>query len=193
MLDLTLIFLRDQINSYLMGTIQSEKVVIGHLVNANGQNNIGEIGLTLINIEEEPSLKNKYPYHRISDEEIHKIHPPVHLNIYVLVSAFFGDNEESYKEALKNLSRVIRFFQAKPVFNHQNSPELSADVERIFVELYTLNLEQQNNLWASLGAKYLPSVIYKVRYLEIMRSNIVAGGPPIEEVIVNTKEFEEKL
>lgn len=192
MIDQTLLFLRDQINAYLMEIIQSEKVVLGHLVNINGQINVSEIGLTLINIEEEPALKNKNPYRRVSDDEISKIHPPIYLNLYVLISAYFGDSEENYKEALKNLSRVIRFFQAKPLFNHQNSAGLDPDIEKVLVELVTFSFEQQNNLWASLGGKYLPSVIYKIRPVEIVRESILSSGPPIDEVFVVPKRMDKK-
>lgn len=192
MIDLALVFLRDQINAYLMETIQTEMVVLGHLVNVNGQTNVSEIGLTLINIEQETALKNTNPYRRVSDDEISKIHPPVYLNLYVLVSAYFGDTEENYREALKNLSRVVRFFQAKPMFNQQNSPGLDPEIEKIVVELVTFSFEQQNNLWAALGGKYLPSVIYKVRPVVIERDMTISTGPPIDEVIVNTKKMEEK-
>ncbi len=192
MIDLALVFLRDQINAYLMETIQTEMVVLGHLVNMNGQTNVSEIGLTLINIEQETALKNTNPYRRVSDDEISKIHPPVYLNLYVLVSAYFGDTEENYREALKNLSRVVRFFQAKPLFNQQNSPNLDPEIEKIVVELVSFSFEQQNNLWAALGGKYLPSVIYKIRPVVIERDMTISTGPPIDEVIVNTKRMDEK-
>lgn len=191
MIDQTLIFIRDQINNYLMEIIHSKKVTLGHIVNQNGQTNIGEIGITLINIEEEASLKNKNPYQKIDEQNIAKINPPVYLNLYVLISAYFGDTEENYKEALKNLARVIRFFQGKPVFNHQNSPDIDPAIEKILVEMVSLSFEQQNNLWSSLGGKYLPSVIYKIRPIEMLRETMVASGPRIEEVIVNTAKMEE--
>lgn len=191
MIDQTLIFIRDQINDYFEASIQSKKAVLGHLVNNSGQTNVSEIGLSLINIEEEPALKNKKPYRRISDDEISKIHPPVYLNLYLLVSAYFGDTEENYKEALKNLGRVISFFQAKPVFNHTNSENLNPDIEKVVTELVTMTFEQQNNLWASLGGKYLPSVIYKIRPVEVVRDHVISTGPPIKEIIVKTEEEEE--
>lgn len=59
----------------------------------------------------------------------------------------------------QTLSFIISFFQNKNVFNHQNSPELDEKIEKIIVDLYTLNLEQQNHLWGALGAKYMPSVV----------------------------------
>jgi hypothetical protein len=192
MIDQALIFIRDQINDYFMEIIHVKKVVLGHVVNLNGQTNISEIGLTLINIEEEPSLKNKNPYIKISEFDIAKINPPIYLNLYILISAYFGDTEENYKEALKNLSRVVRFFQGKPVFTHQNSPDLDDGIEKILVEMVSLSFEQQNNLWSSLGGKYLPSVIYKIRPIQMMRTGMLDVGPRIEEVILNTAKMEDK-
>jgi hypothetical protein len=192
MIDQTLTFIRDQINDYLEETIQSKKAVLGHVVNLSGQTNVSEIGLTLINIEEEPALKNKSHYRRISDDEISKYHPPVHLNLYLLISAYFGDTEENYREALKNLARVVRFFQAKPVFNQTNSEGLDPSIEKVITEMVTLGFEQQSNLWSALGGKYLPSVIYKIRPVEVARDNTISTGPPIREVIVNPPNEEEE-
>ena len=192
MIDQALIFIRDQINDYFLEIIHAKKVVLGHVVNMNGQTNISEIGLTLINIEEEPSLKNKNPYIKISEFDIAKVNPPIYLNLYILISAYFGDTEENYKEALKNLSRVVRFFQGKPVFTHLNSPELDEGIEKILVELVSFSFEQQNNLWSALGGKYLPSVIYKIRPIQIMRTGMLEVGPRIEEVIVNTAKMEDE-
>lgn len=190
MIERSLVFLRDQINAYLFGIINSNKVALGHLLNQSGQNNIDEIGLSLINIQEEPSTRNKNPYKKLSDESIAKKNPPIDLNVYVLVTSYFGDTEENYREALKNLSRVVRFFQGKNVFNQQNSPGLDEDIEKIVVELVSLSFEQQNNLWASLGGKYLPSVIYKVRLIEIERDEILSEGPPIEEIEVKSEKMD---
>ena len=192
MIDQALIFIRDQINDYFLEIIHAKKVVLGHVVNMNGQTNINEIGLTLINIEEEPSLKNKNPYIKISEFDIAKINPPIYLNLYILISAYFGDTEENYKEALKNLSRVVRFFQGKPVFTHLNSPELDEGIEKILVELVSFSFEQQNNLWSALGGKFLPSVIYKLRPIEMVRPGMLEVGPRIEEVIVNTAKMEDE-
>ncbi len=192
MIDQTLIFIRDQINDYLEETIQSKKAVLGHLVNGSGQTNVSEIGLTLVNIEEEPALKNKTHYRRVSNEEISKFHPPVHLNLFVLVSACFGDTEENYKEALKNLARVVRFFQAKPVFHHNNSHGLDPAIEKVIIEMVTLSFEQQSNLWSSLGGKYLPSVLYKLRPVEVARDVTISTGPPIKEIIIKSEKEEEE-
>ena len=192
MIDQALIFLRDQINDYFMEIIHTKKVVLGHVVNQNGQTNVSEIGLTLINVEEESSLKNKNPYLKISEHNIAKINPPVYLNLYILIPAYFGDTEENYKEALKNLSRVVNFFQGKPLFNHENSPGLDEGIEMIHVDLVSLSFEQQNNLWSSLGGKYLPSVIYKVRLLEMVRESMLSSGRRIEEVILKTTKMEDE-
>lgn len=191
MIEKALVFLRDQINDYLFGIISSNKVVLGHLLDQSGQNNVSELGLSLINIQEEATTKNNPPYKKISDEIIAKKNPPIYLNVYIMITAYFGDTEENYREALKNLSRVVRFFQGKYVFNKDNSPSLDESIEKLLVEPVSLSFEQQNNLWASLGAKYLPSLIFKVRMIEIERDVILSQGPPIEEIEIKTEEMDE--
>lgn len=191
MIEKALVFLRDQINAYLFGIINSNKVALGHLLNQSGQNNVNELAISLINLQEEPVLKNKPPYKKISDVITAKQNPPIHLNLHIMISAHFGDTEENYREALKNLSRVIRFFQGKYLFNHANSPGLDENIEKLLVEMVNLSFEQQNNLWASLGAKYMPSVIFKVRMVEIERDEIISQGRPIEEIEIQTDKMDE--
>ena len=43
-------------------------------------------------------------------------------------------------------------------------------IEKLIVEMISLTFEQQNHMWGTLGAKYLPSVLYKVRMLVVQRS-----------------------
>ena len=69
-------------------------------------------------------------------------------------------------EALKYLSAVIGFFHAKPVFNSNNSPELGdKEIQKLIFDLYHQDSNAKNNLWSTLGAKYMPSIMYKVRLL----------------------------
>jgi Pvc16 N-terminal domain len=77
---------------------------------------------------------------------------------------------KNYKTALEFLSAALRLFQSRNVFTPVDTPSLDGTVERLIVELYSLDFEQQNHLWASLGAKYMPSIMYKVRMLTIQES-----------------------
>ena len=108
--------------------------------------------------------------------------------LYVL----FSVNRDYTDDALRYLSYVMQFFQHKNVFSPQNSPGLFTDtmlpVQQISSELVTLNFEQVNHLWASLGGKYLPSVLYKIRQVVIDDRFVQNGGGIILEIETIAKD-----
>ena len=85
--------------------------------------------------------------------------------IAVLFSAYFKPG--NYTEALRFLSFVIAYFQYKNVFTRANTPQLDAGIDKLIFEMANISPEQLNNIWASLGAKYMPSVVYKMRMVTI--------------------------
>lgn len=143
--------------------IAEDRVVVSGLVNQDGSLAVKDdnrIILSVVMIQEEKMgvYKNAGP-----------IPPggvkPIHLNLYLLFSASF--NEKLTLEALKFLSATIAFFQNKPVFTSSNSSTLGAGLDKISFEISNMNVQEQSNLWSALGAKYLPSVLYKVRVVTI--------------------------
>jgi len=121
------------------------------------------------------------------DGTIQIIRPEVKLNLYLLFTAYFPSD---YFEALKMLSLVIGFFQKRNTFNTSNSPGLDSKIKDMNLELYTLNMEQQNHLWGSLGAKYTPSVLYKMRLISISDDEIDGTQEPITEIFINEDKQE---
>ncbi len=116
----------------------------------------------LINIEEEKTLRPPNRYEGVIIDGIQsKIHPPLNLNVSVLFVSRFAD----YQQALKFLSLTIRFFQRNPIFDHFNTPTLNPDIERLRIELATLAMPQQHELWSLLRTTYMPSVLYKLGIL----------------------------
>ena len=91
--------------------------------------------------------------------------PPIYMNLYVLFSASF--NEKLNQEALKFLSAVVGFFQSKQVFTPDNTPELPNTIEHLSLQIKNQTFQEQSNMWAFLGAKYMPSILYKVRIIAI--------------------------
>lgn len=143
---------------------------------------VGNVVMTVVNIEEENTLKNNTPYIR-RGEKIEKQNPIVFINLYVLISSPI----DPYDKALLRISEVIRFFQGKSVFTPEGNiaSNFPDQVEKIMLELFTLNFEQVNHLWGILGGKYLPSVMYKLRLLPIL-SNKKQNVHPIEEIAANS-------
>lgn len=136
-----------------------------------------KILLTLVNIQEENTLKN-LPAQRLDSfaKQTEYRNPAVNLNLYIL----FSVTNNNYQNALLYLSRIISFFQGKRIFTNQNTPVPSAtpsieDMEnfRLIMDLYSPNFEETNYLWGTLGGKQFPSVLYKVRLVEIEREDLV--------------------
>jgi hypothetical protein len=172
MIDKALKFLQTEIGKYLekikLKNPSEEKVHLKSLVEYDGNIAIppNSLGISLINIEEERVVKSQNSVLRTSEGHISHINPEIKLNLYILISAYFND----YATGLEYLSGAVRFFQGTNVFTHQNTPSLDPSIQKLIIELYTLNFEQQNHLWGSLGAKYLPSVVYKVRMIVIQEA-----------------------
>jgi len=138
--------------------------------------------LTLVNLDEEKTLKNNSHYVK-QGETIMQRNPILYLNLYILLSCAHDD----YEEALKRISEAISFFQSKYIFTPENAevPFPENDVEKIVIDLFSMNFEQINNLWSILGGKYLPSVLYKLRLIPVQASE-PKGARVIKAIRDNT-------
>jgi hypothetical protein len=165
MIDKTLIFLKDELNAYvkLKQSVTTDVVFISSLVKQSGEKDLADnsLGMMVVSIEEERMFRSQAPMQVQTGNTWALSNPELKLNLFVLLCA----NYTSHTEALKQLSNAMLYFQGHTSFDNQTYPALGDDIERITTELYALNFEQQNQLWASLGAKYMPSVLYKVRML----------------------------
>lgn len=195
MIDKALDFLTKEIDSYL--TLQAGPPVSGAwIVLSNVATESGNwaipndtLGLSLINIEEERVFKDQNTTFRDESGKVQYYNPELKLNLYVLVTARFvnadgagGSNAGlQYMEGLNRLSHVISMFQGKNVFTPDNSPGLYAPLQKLVVELYSYSFEQQYNFWAVIGAKYLPSVLYRVRLVTFQEARIADSQVPIVE------------
>ena len=179
--------LKGQIHQYFkslpdLNVTSNETVSVTALVKEDGSVAIPKenLGLTLINIEEEKIHRDETAIHKTPDGIVMNINPELKLNLYILVAANFA----SYTTGLKFLSAALSFFQSKNVFTSSNTPELNPQIEKLIVELHTMGLEQQNHLWGYLGAKYLPSICYKVRMLVIQEDQVLDQQPGIGEMSI---------
>lgn len=146
------------INDYIKNRFSTveDKVVVSNLVNPDGSVAVTEpdkIILSLVNLQQETvSQRSKGGANR-----------PVNLNIFILFSASF--EEGNYLEGLRYLSGVISFFQANKVLTHGNTPDMDTELERLTFEIVNQDLQNQSYLWGTVGAKYMPSILYKVRMI----------------------------
>jgi hypothetical protein len=189
MIDRALILLKDELTAYLIskGDNAANVVVdnIGLSETSSGTALVDNIVISLVNIEEESTLKNQSPLKRFPFGGAIYENAPVYLNLYVLITSnYFGDG---YLLALKRLSLIIQFVQSKNTFSSAAASSGSTDPDnkqevRFTMELYTLTFEQINHLWGSLGGRQAPFAMYKLRLVAITEHAIVREVPLIEEV-----------
>ncbi len=177
--------LRSETSDYLKSlpelNITGNKIVaLSNVAKEDGAIAIPEnsLGLSLANIEEERVVRDLQSHRSHADGSISHINPEIRLNLFILFTANFTD----YKTSMQFIAGVVRFFQRKNVFTPTTSPAMHVGIERLLVELQPLNLEQQNNLWAALGAKYLPSLLYKVRAVSFQEGQATDQQAPITSI-----------
>jgi uncharacterized protein DUF4255 len=181
MIDKALKLLTDEMNIYLDlqngGNLGDQLIVLTNVANDSGGWAIPsqKLGVSLINIEEEKVFKDQQTNFRNAAGEFEQYNPEIKLNLYMLVCAnFVSENgDDKYEQGLKQLSRVVSCFQGKNVFTPDNTPSMDPGLKKLIVELYSYSFEQQYNFWTILGAKYLPSVLYKVRLLAYQEKRLL--------------------
>ena len=142
---------------------------------------MGAITLLLVNVEEEHAMRPADRYQRtLADGTQQQVAPPIHLNIIVLFVARFSD----YAQSLRYISLILQFFLKRRCLDHENTPALDASIEKLTLELLTLPLAEQNNLWGILRTAYQPSLLYKVRMLIFQDEDAATVPPASEQVLV---------
>ena len=189
----------EQVNNYLEEIGLDKSVVPENIAFLESQNDDitdalkNAVALTIINLDEEATLKN-FPNHIIENTKTIYKNSVVNLNLFILFSA----NRDKYINSLKDISKIIEFFQGKKlftqantIFNRNSSAMSNVDNFRFTVELYTPTFEELNYIWGTLGGKQLPSALYKVSMIQIERNIAQAEGELIGEFTGITKKKEQ--
>jgi hypothetical protein len=181
MIDEVLMYIKKEMQAYI-GASDAEVFIEG-LQALRHDNGTRGVYISLVNLEEEGTMKNTRHYIK-QDNEVRYRQPSVFLNLYLLFTFYHTD----YEKNLLQLSRTVEFFQSRPTFPNQHLVPGNAfpeSVEKLVFDLYNLNLEQLNHLWGVLGSTYLPSVLYKVRLVEV-QSDETQDVPSIQHIEMDT-------
>jgi hypothetical protein len=150
-----------------------------------------KVVLTLLKLEEETTLKNTLSY-KIKEGKTEYRNPPVHLNLYLLISA----NCDTYDKSLRSISKVIQFFQGKKIFTSANTVYNRTNVSfdlldyfKFILELYTPGFEELNNVWGTLGGRQLPCVIYRIQLIQLEQDKKLATSEVITHVGGDLNDF----
>jgi Pvc16 N-terminal domain len=202
MIDKAISLLQGELQDYLTLKGLSANVTVdnvGMLEASGGEGLANSVIISVVNVEEESTLKNQ-PARRLNPpaNAVYR-NPPVYLNLYVLFTSNYTGTQ--YIHGLQRISYVVQFFQSKNYFasstttdgtlgsgNFQTANITAANTDPdvlslwFTMELYTMTFEQLNHLWGSLGGRQLPFVMYKLRLVAITERNIVRTAPLIQEI-----------
>lgn len=157
--------LAEEMNIYFRSKLKitEDKVIVSAIVNQDGSVAIqgeNKVVITLVNMTKDIGIKRD---HSTGAAIVGNAAKPVCLQLFILLSCYFTAN--NYAEALRFLSFVIGFLQTKNVFDHSNTPQLDEAIDKLVFEMESYEPERLSNMWATLGAKYMPSVLYRVRLI----------------------------
>jgi len=167
MIEETLQFIRTKLSEDPTLDLDANEIIADNLHVL--QTNALQEGLfySLINIEEEGTLKNTPNYTKINGQ-LRRIEPPLLLNLYVI----FAFKLNNYNTSIAKLSELVSFFQTNKWFNIDPMTDtqlFEPGLRKIVFEMYNMNFEQMNHVWSVLGGNHYPSVVYKVRVVKVQR------------------------
>lgn len=186
-------FFADELNKYFIQKLgpssDGVRIVTGNAARAYDNDTItgadsiiNKAILSIVNIEEDRVSKKQENYIKTATSVKYK-NPPLYLNIYMLAAI----NRNNYAQSLTWLGHVLQFFQFQNVFTPITHPSLDSRIQQLNVELYSLNFEQINHMWSTLGGKYLPSVLYKIRQVTLDEDFTISGAGLIKEIQIDEK------
>lgn len=157
--------------------LAEDQVVLGNIVNQDGSLAVdgNKLVVSLINISRDGS---KGSVKTIGGNN----NPPVYINLYLMFSAVYNQNNinsQDYMEALKMISGVISFFQGRNSFDQADTPDFPADAVKVLIEMENVEFRELVNLWSLSGAKYVPSVVYRLRSLNMEEDLVTDELPPV--------------
>jgi hypothetical protein len=160
-----------------------DKAVISALVNQDGSVAMLEenkVLITLVNLEREPT-----PVGPKKDGK-----QRVHINFFVLFSCYFSN--ANYSEALKFLAFTMNYLNDNSSMDISEGGGLrstsSSGGLKVQIEIESLTVDQNSNLWSTIGAKYMPSALYKIRMIPLDSNSLTEFRPSAATLTGNTKQ-----
>ena len=166
-------FLVGQFNQWYQkrkGGLDTEPVMkLSPIVDQEGKLQVNKLGMTLINIEEEHTEISST---QIKASQVNTVGlgykglvPVIKIDLEVMVSSAFLTSG-NYEEALKHISYAAHCFRLHSSYNKEDFPDIQP-IEKLTLNLLNKDLNQLQCIWSMIGAKHIPSTMYKVKLLVI--------------------------
>jgi hypothetical protein len=168
MIQQSLLFVSTVLNQALKLTfdVKETLVIINNVIQSDGTVpaiNKNKIVLSLINIEKETAKPFYNRNQQLSNGNYADVNPSERFNLDLLITSNFED----YAETLKYLTAVIAFFQSHVSITANSNSNIPLGISKLEFDIEKISFFQMHQLWSAMGAKYRPSVIYKMRLITI--------------------------
>ncbi len=112
---------------------------------------------------------------------------PTNVVLYVLLAVYVKPDTEGvdtspYELSLNILSKIIEYFQLNKVLNIPGLPLEAGN--QVHTKLVKMSFDELSNIWSTMGAKYLPSVVYRLRSVSIKGHKVIEDAPPITKITI---------
>ncbi|NOQ27730.1 MAG: DUF4255 domain-containing protein [Bacteroidales bacterium] len=180
MINKALIFVKNTLDQNLRNNFELNEsvVVLNSLVSGNEEKiskiNQNKMVISLINVEQEIQQPFNTRHNSVNKTGYTDVNQAVNFNLDLLFTACFDD----YEEALKFLTATISYFRANSSLTSSNSSNIPQGISKLELDMKTINYNETDSLWSAMGAKYQPSIIYKLRLLSVQASGIVKLANP---------------
>ncbi len=161
--------------------LDENAVLANNIVDQNGTvplENQNKIIISIIHIEQETTKQFYGRNQKLPDGNY--VNKPLtqRYNLYLLITPNF----DNYNETLKFLNASIQFFQANEILDATTNADIPSDLNKLEFELQKgESYMQMQNLWTALGAKYRPSLIYKMKLVTVATEDITGFSTEISQ------------
>ncbi|MBC8754351.1 DUF4255 domain-containing protein [Kordia sp. YSTF-M3] len=166
--------------------LDEDVVMINPIIDQSGsvpKENQNKIIISLIHIEQDTTKQFYKRNQQLTTGNYTRTPQSYRYNLFTLITPNF----ENYSEALKFLDASIQFFQINEMIDATRNAEIPTELGKLEYEFQKgENYMQMQNLWTALGAKYQPSVIYKMKLVTIVSDEIEGFDAGINQISTNT-------
>jgi hypothetical protein len=165
-IDQALTLVAQRLNGHLTARygVQDELVTLSPLSDAEGKpapDARNRLVMFVTNIAHDPTPRGGRS--RVSAQIVQS--QAQHLDVYFMLASAY--EAETYVEGLKLISSALAFFQAHPVMTPQSTPDMPVGLSQLSFEIANLKVEEMGQMWGTLGGRYVPSVMFKMRSVVI--------------------------
>lgn len=180
----------EYVDSQIEFSSGKKTVILARPTNSKGEFDIpsNTVCLTLLNINEETSMRNPTINKRVEGNKIYMQTPGILLNLSLV---FIANFPKDYISELNYITKIIEFFQQKNTFTIVNTPSLKKQggiFDQLVFKLSTTKLEDQHHIWDLLGIKYMPSVMFNVGKITIQEDEKLSKTKIVQSVVKNVRK-----